>query len=233
MRTNADGLPMKTGQNIPLAAGVNAEEPEETLHDKAIPATLDTSKGEFNLRESHDYHERVEWALMQAGLDYADAHRLATEAEHARQRNLGFDPNEIADLERPYIDHALHRSRAESYVASKEVDNQPYRDDDMGHLVNDDEDHRVFYDHIGRTYGEPQQFRALGKVDFVIAKNGDQFSAIEPTTATVWATARTRKQAEQTITRFVRETGLERVKKRIDGGTCYSQQQLKERYGDD
>jgi hypothetical protein len=230
---NADGLPIETGLNIPLTAGVDQADPATTLHDAAIPEKLHTSRGEFNLRLSHDFHERVEYALMQAGLSYDDAHRYATEAEHKRARDLGFDPNEIEELAKPFIDAAAHRAKATGYQADPTVDNQPYRDSGEEGLLNrggEEVDERCYYDRDGGEYSCPEQYRALGKIDFVIAESPSGFSAIEPSSATVWLSRSTREGAEKAIDDRVRSIGTKRAKAKIDAEPPISQQQLQELY---
>lgn len=232
---NSDGLPMHERENVPLAAGVDAAHPDTTVHDKAIPRHVTTADGrKFNLRESHDYHERVEHPLMQAGLSYEDAHRYATEAEHARMRHHGFDPNEIEQLAAPHIDMALHRSRAMGYRAHPTVDNQPYVDDGKTETLNrgqPEEDERVVYDHMGNAMMQPQQHRALGKVDFITAFREGKYHGIEPTTAHVWATGRTRDAVERKLNTKVRKMGTDGVRRMIDAMPPMSQQQLQERHG--
>ena len=231
MKTNKDGLPMKDGADVPLAAGVDKENTSVTLHDKAIPETLTMKDGKvFNLRESHDYHERVEHPLMQAGLSYEDAHRHATEAEHARIRDLGFDPNEVEELAKPHIDAAKHRAKAEGR-ATPSLDTQPYVDSKEPVNGEEPQDERVLYDAKGRSYHDPEQHRALGKVDFIIAQRGTTYHALEPATATVWASARSRAAVEKAIDRRVRKDGVLRVRQTIDDTVPVSQQQLKERHG--
>lgn len=223
---------MKEGQDVPLTAGVDKVDTSVTLHDKAIPETLMTKDGKtFNLRESHDFHERVEHPLMQAGLSYDDAHRHATEAEHARIRHLGFDPNEIEELAKPHIDAAKHRAKAEG-KATPTLDTQPYVDSEEKMNGAEPKDERVMFDTKGREYTNPEQHRALGKVDFVIAQRGPTYHALEPTTAEVWVSARSRGNVEKALDRLVRKRGLISVRKRIDDGQPVSQQQLKSRYGD-
>lgn len=232
MKHNKDGLPMKEGVNVPLVAGIDNADPAVTLHDKAIPEKLKTKSGKvFNLRESHDFHERVEYPLMQAGLSYDDAHRYATEAEHKRIRDLGFDPNEIELLAKPFINQALHRAKATSgYCAHATLDNQPYRDSDTDDTLNRGEevDEREFYDKHGNEYEEPEQFWALGKVSFIIgcAEDGT-YAAVEPSTATVWERGKTRAAAETAVDRKVRKHGLLHTREMIDAATPWSQQQLK------
>jgi len=231
---NRDGLPMKEGENVPLTAGVDDADPSTTLHDAAIPEFLAVKDGRnFNLRESHDFHERVEYALMQAGLSYTDAHRYATEAEHKRMRDLGFDPSEIEALAAPFIDMAKHRSKAEGYEAHATLDNQPYRDNGDNKLLKrggSEKDERCFYDKDGNEHRNPEQYRAIGKIDFILAERDGEVCAIEPNTARVWLSGSTRKQAERGIDAVVRAKGTAQVHKEIDAETPFSQQQLQEIY---
>ena len=231
---NPDGLPMKSGQNVPLTAGVDEADPKTTLHDAVVPEQLPMRDGRmFNLRESHDFHERVEKALMEAGLSYTDAHWLATEAQHKRERDLGFDPNETEELAKPYIDEARHRARAEGYKAHKTLDNQPYVDGGDEKLLKrgkKEKDERIFYDKDGGEYRNPEQYSAIGKVNFIIAEWKDEHCAIEPNTAKVWLSAKTRKQAERGIDGIVRAKGTAQVHKEIDAETPFSQQQLQSIY---
>lgn len=227
---NADGLPMAEGANVPLAAGVDADDPKTTVHDASIPAELETSKGLFDLRGSHDFHERVEYALMGAGLSYDDAHRLATEAEHKRQRDLGFDPNEIEKLAEPFIDAAAHRAKADGYAVHPTLDMQPYRDSEV-EPGEDAPDTRKYYDRDGNEYWDPGEYKALGKVSFTLAENETCVAVIEPNSGKVWLTAPTRDKAETLIDDRIRAMGLSRTKMAINAEPPKSQQQLQETYG--
>lgn len=236
--TNPDGLPMQGDQNIPLGAGVDLKDKRKTLHDAAIPELLPTLDGrQFPLRESIDYHERIEFALMQAGMGYDEAHRLATEAEHKRIRDLGFDPSEIETLGKPYIDKALSRAKKPSYCAARTVDNIPYIDSGAADLLErpgEDEDDRVIFDRDGEKYTDPETYSAAGRVPFLIVRCYDDenlYAVLEPNSAEPWFDdVPSRREAERKIDALIRKKGSDWAKQRIDAAPALSQQQLQARH---
>lgn len=239
LKTNPDGLPIKGGQNIPLGAGVDLKDKRVTLHDASIPESLPLLDGRvFALRDSIDYHERIEFALMQAGLGYDEAHRLALECEHKRMRDLGFDPNQVEALSKPYIDEALTRAKQPGYCAARTIDNQPYIDSGDTKLLDrpdEDEDERTVFDRDGSKYFEPQQYAAIGKMPFIIAEcyqsGKTLFAVIEPNTGEAWFDdVASRAIAERKIDSLLRKKGTEWAKERVGMEPALSQQQLQERH---
>ena len=242
---NKDGLPIKEGQNVGLTAGM-AKDERTTLHDKAIPETIEATwtdpedatrseKRPFNLRESHDYHERIERALMDAGMVYDDGHRWATEVEHARQRQMGFDPNEIEELAKPFIDMAAHRAKAEGARAPAALDEKPYVDNGDEDLLNRPAigyEHSI-YDRDGNRYTNPRQLRLLDTFDaFVGCNDADgTYAVIEPGTGMLLSHGHELDdQATKAAEALASRRGSIFLRRMIDMEPPLSQQQRKEKY---
>jgi hypothetical protein len=242
---NRDGLPIEDGQNVGLTAGMS-KDGRTSLHDKVIPATIratwtnpenpeNTEERDFDLRESHDYHERIERALMDAGMEYLDAHRWATECEHARQRQQGFNPNQIEETAAPYIDAAAHRARAEGRAAPAELDEQPYVDGGDTDLLNRDTEsfeHAVF-DRDGNRYINPRQLRLLDSFDsFVACSEGDgSYAVLEPSTGMLLAHGHELdSQAVEAANLLAARRGTLYLKRWIESEPALSQQQLQARF---
>ena len=223
---------MAEGENVPLTAGMAVDE-KTTLHDKAIPRRLKTADGRwFDLRESHDHHERAEFPLMQAGMTYADAHRWATEIEHFRQRSLGFDPVEIEALAAPHIDAARHRARMEGATASGRLDDTPYVDGGETDILNRPPDvDPCLYDRDGHRYLNPRQLRLLDTFDaFVGCSDADgTYAVLEPSTGMLLAHGHALDdQAVDAAKLLASRQGTIHLRRRIDAEPPLSQQQLKE-----
>lgn len=243
---NRDGLPIKDDQNVGLTAGMS-KDGRTSLHDKVIPETIratwtnpenpaESEERDFNLRESHDYHERIERALMDAGMEYGDAHRWATETEHARQRQLGFDPNQIEDLAAPYIDMAAHRARAEGRRAPAELDEKPYvdgGDEDMLNRGAEDYEH-VIYDRDGNCYINPRQLRLLDTFDAFVGCNDKDgsYAVLEPSTGMLLAHGHELDdQAVDAAKLLASRRGVIFLKRWIESEPPLSQQQLQAKFG--
>lgn len=227
--TNPDGLPEKSG-NVPLAAGMAAAG-SATIHDKDIPEFVEAAGKKFNLHDSFDYHERIERALMGAGFDYMDAHRCAQECEHARQREMGFDPNEIEKLAAPFIDMAAHRAKAEG--ASK-VYAEPYKEEGESGLLSKDDKPKpqTVRDNHGNEYTAPERFRIMDRFDAILCKGSGKFCVIEPTSAMVIGHGMTAKGAKFDADQMVKKRGALKFRAWIEQQPQMSQQQLDEIYGD-
>lgn len=228
---NKDGLPIKDGEDVGLTAGMS-KDGVTSLHDKNIPETIKTKNGDWSVRESHDYHERVEDAGMQAGLDYHQAHRVATEAEHSRMRQMGFDPNEIEELLKPHIDAAAHEARARKNT-TPEVGEQPYvdMDEDMGE--KEPEDTRIILDRDGNRYVMPELHHVVGTVEVLLCsrEDGSCHAVIDPNSGKVLIERGERDQALQHAHRMAERKGRYRLQKELFEEPAMSQQQLREKHG--
>lgn len=241
--TNKDGLPIKTGENVGLAAAM-ADDGRTSLHDKNMPDTVEAththpetgevSKQPFNLTESRDYHERVEDAEMQAGKDYYEAHRVATEAEHSRARQLGFDPNEIEKLQAPHIDKAAHEARARGDTTA-EAGTEPYRQSGEAGMREDGAapDNRFVLDRDGSKYTDPVHGKLLKTFETVTAKGEDgRYAVIDPNSGKVLARGDTADEADAAAQALATARGRIRMKKMLEKEPALSQQQLRERHKD-
>lgn len=235
--TNKDGLPIRTGAHVGLAAAMH-KDGVTSVHDKNLPkwGWFKHASGKlkpFNLQESRDFHERVEDAELQAGKDYYESHRVATEAEHSRMRQMGFDPNEIEAFQRPYIDAAAHEARAKGHT-SPSVGNEPYRGTDEAGMRADGDvtDHRFILDKEGNKYTEPSHDKLLGQTEIVIAKRDGRssFAAIDPNSGHVFARGATRIAAKKSAEKKADDMGRPRLKSRFERFPQLSQQQLREKY---
>lgn len=232
--TNRDGLPIEKG-NVGLAAAMK-DDRRTSVHDHVMPDTVMAHRTElcaFNLLESRDYHERVEDALMAAGHDYPEAHRVATECEHARMRQLGFDPNEIEELQKPYIDLAAHEARARGNTQS-DVGNQPYIDSgdvDMRE-DGDDEDHRFVLDRDGIKYVDPVYGKLLGSIEIVTgaADSGQDYAVIDPHSGMVLVRGKSREKADAEAVDMAERLGRKKLQAKLDKEPPQSQQQLQEKF---
>lgn len=232
---NKDGLPIRTG-NVGLAAGMS-KDGVTSVHDKKMPEwvwlkNLDGKQKAFSLLESRDYHERIEDAEIQAGKDYAEAHRVATETEHSRMRQMGFDPNKVEALQKPYIDAAAHEARGKGNTTPK-VGNEPYRGPDAGMRADqDNKDRRFILDSHGNRYNEPTFDKLLGQTEIVYAKRakGSGFAAIDPNSGWVFAKGDSRVGVKKDAERKADDLGRPRLKERFDNHKPQSQQQLREKF---
>lgn len=229
---NRDGLPMRVNENVPMAGGMDIDN-KTSVHDKSIPEFLECEHecGElrpFNLWESHDYHERIEKANMHLGYD--TAHRVATEAEHARQRQLGFNPNEIADKSKEFINQAEHRAKAETdYQASVTLDNHPYVDmgeEDSLQRGREEADERIYLDRDRNVYFCPSPIRLLDEFDMIVAEADKGYAVIEPNSAMVFERGRTESSAKRAALREAKTLGVSALRKRFNAEPPLSQQQL-------
>lgn len=233
---NKDGLPIETGAHVGLTAAMG-KDGLTTVHDKAAPDTVVAThaSGErrpFNLLESRDYHERIEDAEMQAGKDYYEAHRVATEAEHSRMRQLGFDPNEIEALHQPHIDAAAHEARARGNT-TPDVGNEPYRVAGEGGMRADGDvqDHRFILDREGNKYTAPIHGKLLRTIETVTAQRDDgRFAVMDPNSGMVLAEGDTRLGAERGAKKMAGDLGRQRLQKRLEKQPALSQQQLREQF---
>lgn len=244
---NKDGLPIKEGQNVGLTAGMATDE-RTTLHDKVIPEfikatwtdpqdSIRSEERDFSLRESHDYHERIEKALMLAGMVYLDAHRWATEVEHFRQVQMGFNPNQIEELAKPYVDMAAHRAKAEEAVASKKLDDQPYvqQGDGATELLNRPVVNYApcLYDRDGEEYEHPKQLRLLNEFDAFVAcnKKDGSYAVLEPSTGMLLSHGHLSDDAAREAAELLAaRRGTIFMRRWIEAEPALSQQQLKEKY---
>jgi len=244
---NKDGLPIKEDQNVGLTAGMATDE-RTTLHDKAIPEFIKatwtdpqdstrTEERDFSLRESHDFHERVEKALMLAGMVYLDAHRWATEVEHFRQVQMGFNPNQIEELAEPYVDMAAHRARAEEAIAPKILDDQPYVQQGGGatELLNRPVVNYApcLYDRDGDEYENPKQLRLLNEFDAFVAcnKKDGSYAVLEPSTGMLLSHGHVSGDAAREAAELLAaRRGTIFMRRWIEAEPALSQQQLKEKF---
>jgi len=232
--TNKDGLPMRI-DNVGLAAAMD-KDGITSVHDKIMPDSADFmhESGEmrpFDLLESRDYHERIEDANMQAGHDYYEAHRVATEAEHSRMRQLGFDPNEVEAFQKPYIDAAAHEARAKGNT-TPEIGNEPYRVSEETEMRadNDDSDNRYVLDIDGRKYDRPVMDKLLGTCEIVTGCNDNKWAAIDINSGKVLTTAESRRGAIRKVEAWAKNLGRRRLKARFESYDQMSQQQLRAKF---
>lgn len=233
---NKDGLPTATAK-VGLAAGMS-KDGVTSVHDPNLPewGWFKHASGKvkpFNLRESRDFHERVEDAEIQAGKDYYEAHRVATEAEHSRMRQMGFDPNEIEAAQKPSIDAVAHEARARGHTPAA-VGNEPYRVTGEAGMRQDGDatDRRFILDKAGNRYDEPTHDKLLGQTEIVIGKRTDRlgYSAIDPNSGTVFAHGGSRIGCQKAAEKKAADLGRPRLKERFERYPALSQQQLRERY---
>jgi len=234
LRLNRDGLPMRI-DNVGLAAAMD-KDGITSVHDKIMPDSADFmhESGEmrpFDLLESRDYHERIEDANMQAGHDYYEAHRVATEAEHSRMRQLGFDPNEVEAFQKPYIDAAAHEARAKGNT-TPEIGNEPYRVSEETEMRadNDDSDNRYVLDIDGRKYDRPVMDKLLGTCEIVTGCNDNKWAAIDINSGKVLTTAESRRGAIRKVEAWAKNLGRRRLKARFESYDQMSQQQLRAKF---
>ncbi|MDR3418508.1 MAG: hypothetical protein P4L83_20250 [Nevskia sp.] len=234
--SNRDGLPIRH-DHVGLVAGMS-QDGVTSVHDVGKPRSIDAihSSGEtrpFDLQESHDYHERVEKALLDAGHSYNEAHRAATEAEHARMRQLGFDPNRIEDQARPYYDAAAHRARALGNT-TPDVTGEPYRDSGENAMRADggQPDPRFVLDREGNQYTDPLHGKLLDSIETVTAKkaDGSGYAVIDPHSGSLITDGNSLEQAQVRSVRLAAKLGRRRLQARLDAEVPLSQQQLRERY---
>jgi hypothetical protein len=213
-----------------------------SVHDKSRPDTLtathtDPATGKvsqqpFSLLDSTDHHERVEKALLDAGHSYAEAHRMATEVEHARIRQLGFDPNEIEQKQQPYIDRAAHRARALGNTTPRATA-EPYLDSGENAMRRQgaEPDPRFVLDRDGTKYTEPVHGRLLGNVETVTAKHPDgSYAVMDPNSGAVLAKGKTRREADAEAAEYAANKGRVILKNKFGKEPPLSQQQLRERF---
>ena len=229
--SNRDGLPIREGDDVGLAAGMSGDG-RTSVHDAAMPRWYDEEKGQrFDLRESRDYHERVEKALLDAGHTYPEAHRAATEAEHARMRQMGFDPNAVEAYQQPYIDRAAHRARAEGNT-TPDVTAEPYIDSGERAMRRDTPaDPRFVLDRDGKRYDQPVHGKLLDSIETVTARDGDGgYAVMDPHSGKVLSKGGTFDQARMDAERTASKLGRRRLQEKLDAEPPLSQQQLRERY---
>ena len=229
--SNRDGLPIREGDDVGLAAGMSGDG-RTSVHDAAMPRWYDDAKGQrFDLCESRDYHERVEKALLDAGHTYPEAHRAATEAEHARMRQMGFDPNAVEAYQQPYIDRAAHRARAEGNT-TPDVTAEPYIDSGEQAMRRDaPADPRFVLDRDGKRYDQPVHGKLLDSIETVTARDGDGgYAVMDPHSGKVLSQGVTFDQARMRAERTASKLGRRRLQEKLDAEPPLSQQQLRERY---
>uniref|UniRef100_UPI00055D6960 hypothetical protein n=1 Tax=Nevskia soli TaxID=418856 RepID=UPI00055D6960 len=228
---NRDGLPIREGDDVGLAAGMS-EDGRTSVHDAAMPRWYDDARGRrFDLRESRDYHERVEKALLDAGHTYPEAHRAATEVEHARMRQMGFDPNAVEAFQQPYIDHAAHRARAEGST-TPDVTAEPYIDSgELGMRRDAPADPRFVLDREGKRYDQPVHGKLLDSIETVTGRDGDGgYAVMDPHSGKVLKRGSTFELARMRAERMASNLGRRRLQERLDAEPALSQQQLRERF---
>lgn len=240
---NKDGLPVRTGENVGLVAGNDADG-RTTIHSKEKPDWMwashtDPETGEkslkpYHLLESDDKHERDEEAEMQAGKDYYEAHRVATELQHARDRQMGFDPNEIEELRQPWNDAAAHEARARGNTTAR-VGTEPYRVSGEAGMREDGAapDNRFILDRDGNKYTDPVHGKLLKSFEVVTAKGEDGgYAVIDANSGKVLVTGKTAELADKSADEMARARGRIRMKKFLEKDPPLSQQQLRETYKD-
>jgi hypothetical protein len=239
---NKDGLPVRTGENVGLVAG-NDVDGRTTVHSKekpdwiwathTDPETGATSLKPYNLLASDDKHERDEEAEMQAGKDYYEAHRVATELQHHRDRQLGFDPNEIEQLRQPWNDAAAHEARARGNTTNR-VGTEPYRVTPGGPEMRQDgeaPDNRFVLDTDGNKYTSPVHGKLLKRFEVITAKAEDgSHVVIDANSGKVLATGKTAEKADEAAAEMARNLGAKRLQKRLEKEPPLSQQQLREQF---
>lgn len=229
--SNRDGLPIREGDDVGLAAGMSGDG-RTSVHDAAMPRWYDDEKGQrFDLRESRDYHERVEKALLDAGHTYPEAHRAATEAEHARMRQMGFDPNAVEAYQQPYIDRAAHRARAEGNT-TPDVTAEPYIDSGEQAMRRDvSADPRFVLDRDGQRYEQPVHGKLLDSIETVTGRDGaGGYAVMDPHSGKVLNRGGTFDQARMRAERTASKLGRRRLQEKLDAEPPLSQQQLRERF---
>ena len=230
---NRDGLPIREGEDVGLAAGMS-EDGRTSVHDAAMPRWYEAEAGRrFDLRESRDYHERVEKALLDAGHTYPEAHRAATEAEHARMRQMGFDPNAVEAHQQPHIDRAAHRARALGNT-TPEVTAEPYIDSgELGMRRDAPADPRFVLDRDGERYTQPLHGKLLERIETVSGRGADgRYAVMDPHSAKVLSRGDTPEQARAGAQRLAARLGRRRLQQMLDAEPALSQQQLRERFKD-
>jgi hypothetical protein len=230
---NHDGLPIRAGDDVGLAAGMS-QDGVTSVHDRAMPRWYEDRKGRrFDLQESRDYHERVEKALLDAGHSYNEAHRAATEAEHARVRQLGFDPNAAEDFQKPFIDRAAHRARVLGNT-TRDVTGEPYQDSGENAMREDggEPDPRFILDRDGNRYTRPVHGKLLDSVEIVTGRGGDgRYAVMDPNSGSVLVEGADVDEARQRAEQLAIRLGRRRLQAKLDKEPALSQQQLRERYG--
>jgi len=226
--TNKDGLPISPGENVGLLGGIT-KDGQETLIDEAMPQFTETANGPWDNWESTDYHERVEFANRHRGYDIA--HNVATEAEHARMRQMGFDPNEIEEKNKKYIDTAKHRAKFEGAVAREDTSPYPYIDGGDEKLLNRKiADERCIFDKDGERYINPEPLLLLGLFDCVscCCDSDKLYAVIELNSASILGEGSTRNRAISNARENAERMGAKRLESELLLMPPRSQQQLME-----
>lgn len=230
---NRDGLPIRAGDDVGLAAGMS-QDGVTSVHDRAMPRWYEDGQGQrFDLQESRDYHERVEKALLDAGHSYNEAHRAATEAEHARMRQLGVDPNVVEDFQKPFIDRAAHRARVLGNT-TRDVTGEPYQDSGENAMREDggEPDPRYVLDRDGNRYTRPVHGRLLDSIEMVTGRHGNgRYAVMDPNSGMVLAEGGDFDEAQRQAGQLAARAGRRRLQALLDKEPARSQQQLRERYG--
>lgn len=131
--------PVDTTKPIPLAGGVVEPEvpggPQKVAIDPRIPQFVKVDGKDIDAHEAIGLHERTEKTLMEQGLDYADAHDLATKAENAFvAKKYGIDPQTYQDSLKPHIANALKEASNDPNIPPT-LDTKPYTDEGDGGLL--------------------------------------------------------------------------------------------------
>lgn len=131
--------PVDTTKPIPLAGGVVEPEvpggQQKVAIDPRIPQFVKVDGKDIDAHEAIGLHERTEKTLMEQGLDYADAHDLATKAENAFvAKKYGIDPQTYQDALKPHIANALKEASNDPNIPPT-LDTKPYTDEGDGGLL--------------------------------------------------------------------------------------------------
>lgn len=239
---NKDGLPTKDA-NVGLTAGMS-KDGVTSVHDAGKPDVIQATHTDadgvktqqpFNLRESHDKHERDEKALLDAGHTYPEAHRIATEQEHARQRQLGFDPNEIEALAKPSTDEAAHEGETQGNT-TKEVTAEPLIDSGKEAMQGGPQpDPRFVIDADGGKYTDVVHRKILAGdhpgFEVMSGQHEDGgYATIDPNSGKVLTKGKTRAAADTALDALAKSKGRRGMEKFLNKLPPKSQQQLREQF---
>lgn len=113
-----------TDWDVPYLAGYSADE-QRVYIDQRVPMKLKIGEHSVNVHDTLALHEEVEKDLIDKhGLDYQQAHQLATLVEHGYLTQLGVSPKAYEAVLAPYI----KRCQEEFKEVPPDLDLTPYTD---------------------------------------------------------------------------------------------------------
>lgn len=126
------GTPVDASHSIPYAGGV-ARDGSRVYIDKRIPRVVTVGGKPIDAHQAIAFHERVEFPLMHhMGMDYADAHQIATAMEnHFVRHHYGVDPRKYQETLRGSVGAARQSGDEEP----ADLDHKPYADSGELHLL--------------------------------------------------------------------------------------------------